>query len=208
MILSQIHLSNSISDKAFLFSKTAVASSPTTYRKSELFERRAFNIANATSDGAEELLCDMDLNRLSLLSNNAVYGDFDTSFVDFCKLSKNLVFTIPGSIKITFMPNFESSCLIDSENPSKANLLATYTEFRGIATLPTIELIFTIVPLRWLLIIGKTDLITLTIPKKFVSNCLIILSIDRSSIAPNRPYPALLITTSILFATTITFCIA
>ena len=70
---------------------------------------------------------------------------------------------------------------------------------RRIEILPPIDVIFTILPLLCFLIIGITCFITITAPKKFVSNCALISSIEVSSRAPPNAYPALLTTTSILF---------
>jgi len=79
--------------------------------------------------------------------------------------------------------------------------VAEYAESTGNAIRPLIEPTFTIIPpmlLCWALMIGITCWVTLTTPKKFVSNCAFISSNDRSSNAPKRPYPALLTRTSIL----------
>src|SRR5919106_1281326 len=62
------------------------------------------------------------------------------------------------------------------------------------------DVIFTILPSPCLLITGNTAFVALTAPKKLVSNCAFISSIDESSSAPPpNPYPALLTKTSILF---------
>jgi len=48
---------------------------------------------------------------------NSAYGESELVF------SNKLVFTTPGSINMTFIPNSSNLYCIDSENPSKANLL-------------------------------------------------------------------------------------
>jgi hypothetical protein len=66
---------------------------------------------------------------------------------------------------MTFIPNSSSSNEIDSESPSSANLLDTYAEMSGTPNLPTIELIFTIAPFRYFLIMGTIAFISLIVPK-------------------------------------------
>jgi hypothetical protein len=105
----------------------------------------------------------------------------------------------PGSINNILIPKGSSSYAIDSLKPSRANLVATYAEITGKGTCPFTELTFTIMPPPdTFLIIGSTCCVTLMTPKKLVSNCAFISSTERSSNAPNRPYPALLTSTSIL----------
>ena len=57
------------------------------------------------------------------------------------------------------------------------------------------QIVATILSLLCFLIIGITACITLIAPKKLVSNCAIISSIEVSSKTPTNAYPALLITT-------------
>jgi hypothetical protein len=87
------------------------------------------------------------------------------------KFSIKFVFITPGSIKIILIPNSFNSYLIDSDNSSNANLVATYAELTGNPILPTKELTFIIVPFLCLLIVGITSCMTLIAPKKLVSNC-------------------------------------
>ena len=74
-------------------------------------------------------------------------------------------------------------------------------ESRGIAILPPIDVMLTILPLLCSLITGITACVTLTAPKKLVSNCAFIYSIEVCSKAPTNAYPALFTTTSILLST-------
>src|SRR5919108_2837854 len=170
-MLSYIQFSNSLSEVFFLTFIIYSASSPTTYLISGSFEVIAFRIASATSLGGE-LLSIIFPNPFDTLSIKSAYGDSDLDLMSAVfKFSKAFVFITPGSIITILIPNCFSSYLIDSDNPSNANLVATYAEKTGIPTLPAPELTFTIVPFLYFLIIGNTSLITLTTPKKLVSNC-------------------------------------
>src|ERR671922_1212403 len=171
-MLSYIQFSNSLSEVFFLTFIIYSASSPTGYLISGSFEVIAFRIASATSLGGEELLSIIFPNPFDTFSIMSAYGDSGLGLVSAVfKFSTMFVFITPGSIITILIPNSLSSYLIDSDSPSNANLVATYAEKTGIPTLPAPELTFTIVPFLCFLIIGNTSLITLTTPKKLVSNC-------------------------------------
>ena len=65
------------------------------------------------------------------------------------------------------IPNDSNSYCIDSERPSRANLVAWYGEFSGKDILPPKDVVFTIIPALCFLIIGITACITRIAPKKF-----------------------------------------
>jgi hypothetical protein len=56
---------------------------------------------------------------------------------------------------------------MDSDRPSKANLVASYGEFSGKDILPPKDVMFTIIPSPCFLIIGITACITLTAKKSW-----------------------------------------
>jgi hypothetical protein len=63
------------------------------------------------------------------------------------------------------IPNGSSGYCIDSDRPSRVNLVAWYGEFSGKDTLPPKDVMFTIIPPPCFLIGGITSFITLTAPK-------------------------------------------
>src|SRR5215211_1069851 len=138
------------------------------------------------------------------------YGEMDelsNDFFDITLFFLKFVLITPGSIITTLMPNGSNSYDIDSLRPSKANLLLTYADIPGKPIRPAPELIFTIVPDFFFLIIGRTCCVSRITPNKLVSNCDLISSTDKSSKAPTRPYPALFTSTSILSFSDSTFSI-
>ena len=133
----------------------------------------------------QELILDLTFR------TNSKYADFGSSALSDITLPFIKPLPIaPGSINITLIPKGSSSYAIDSLKPSRANLVATYAEITGNGTCPFTELTFTIIPPPMpFLIIGSTCWVTLTTPKKLVSNCDFISSNERSSNAPKRPIP-------------------
>jgi hypothetical protein len=113
-----------------------------------------------------------------------LYGELRGSdiFEAHFKFFKKFEPTPPGSMTTTLIPNGSNSYCIDSDRPSRANLVAWYGEFNGKDILPPKDVMFTIIPPPCSLIVGITACITLTAPKKLVSNCAFISSIEVSSI--------------------------
>src|SRR6187200_1951829 len=102
----------------------AAASLPTRYLLLAFSDVIAFRITSATCIGDEELFSNMGLNPSDTFFANSAYGELELAvFLAALEFSKKLVFTTPGSISMTFIPNSSNSYCIDSENPSKANLL-------------------------------------------------------------------------------------
>src|SRR6476659_5292304 len=182
-----IMFTKSSSDIFFFASINCSTSLPARYLNFGLPLVTALNTTSATYCGVDPL--SNNLVRLSFMPViSGAYGELG-SFDFFAKTEelKKFVFIIPGSIKITFMPNGSTSYDIDSVRPSTANLVLTYAEPVGKPNLPAPELILTINPDLCFLIIGRTACVVLINPNTLVSYCVFISSKERSSNAPVNP---------------------
>ena len=95
-----------------------------------------------------------------------LYGELKGSVI--FKFLKKFEPTSPGSMIL--IPNGSNSYCIDSDRPSNVNLVAWYGEFSGKDILPPRDVMSNIMPPLCFLIMGITACITLTAPKKLVSN--------------------------------------
>ena len=102
-----------------------IASFPTTYLKSGLSAVTACRIGFATSDGCIRF-CDHCLKYSEILLCIDLYGELRGSvvFEAIFKFFKKFEPTPPGSITMILIPSGSSSYCIDSDRPSKANLVA------------------------------------------------------------------------------------